>query len=641
MAARSTLWILAKTTARLALSAGLPLTLAIALSSCGRVTSKVSQQTPMAGARPLAGATGATTNVSPGDPPGEWRRQARDYANTRFSPLSEIGAASVHRLKIAWTFADGIPYGHEAAPLVVGGTLFLVTPYPNVAYALDLSKPGIPIKWTYQPNPDPVSVGKACCDAVNRGPTYADGKLVFTLLDGEAVAVDAATGKPVWRTRLGDPAKDGMTITMSPLVVGKAVLVGDSGGEMGVRGVLTALDLDTGKALWRAYSTGPDADVKIGAGFRAPYAWLNGRDLGVRSWPGDAWKRGGATIWGWISYDPSLNLIYAGTSNPSPRVPAQRPGDNLWAAAVFARNPQTGDAKWAFQFTPHDQWDYDGVNENVLIDGVVGAGRSRPLMVHLDRNGFGYTMDRSTGEVLLAKPFAALNWASGVDMRTGRPIVNPDKEAKLGEKVEDICPTHIGSKDWQPMAFSPRTGLIYATIFNICMDLTDHKVAYIPGTPYDGMDLQTHSGGKTGKWGEFIAWNPLTGQRAWSIPENFMTMSGVLATAGDLVFYGTTDGWFRAVDARSGKVLWSQKLASGITSQPMTFLGPDGRQYVAVVAGVGGVASQVMGAKNGFPSRGGVLYVFSLDGLSPNTSSAGMITTQGAGAAAAHYNAPD
>ncbi|HEX3887273.1 MAG TPA: PQQ-dependent dehydrogenase, methanol/ethanol family [Phenylobacterium sp.] len=608
-----------------------------ALAACGRPDhDKTPAQTPAT--RPQPGATGATANFAPNDPPGEWRRQARDYANTRFSPLNQIGVSNVARLKVAWSFADGIPYGHEAAPLVVGDTMYVVTPYPNVAYALDLTKPGAPIKWTYQPHPDPIAVGKACCDAVNRGPTYADGKLVFTLLDGEAVAVDAKTGKPVWRTRLGDPAH-GMTITMSPLVVGNAVLVGNSGGEMGVRGQLTALDLNSGKELWRGYSTGPDADVKIGADYHAAYPWLAGKDLGATSWPGDAWKRGGGTVWGWISYDPDLNLIYEGTSNPSPRVPAQRPGDNLWSSALFARDPKTGSVHWAFQFTPHDQWDYDGVNENILIDGKIG-GQTRKLLVHLDRNGFGYTLDRTTGRIVVAKPFAPLNWAKGIDPATGRPIVDPAKEAKVEEKVQDICPTHIGSKDWQPAAFSPRTGLIYADIFNICMDLTDHKVAYIPGTPYDGMDLTTHANGKTNKWGEFIAWNPLTGQRVWAIPENFMTMSGVLATAGDLVFYGTTDGWFRAVDARSGKVLWSQKLSSGITSQPMTYLGPDGRQYVAVVAGVGGVASQVMGHKNGFPPRGGTLYVFSIDGVSPG-SAAGMLTTQGSKAPGAVYNTPD
>ena len=473
---------------------------------------------------------------------------------------------------------------------------------------------------------------------VNRGPVYADGKLIYNLLDAETVAVDAGTGKEVWRVKLGEPA-DGVTMTMSPLVVGSAVLVGNSGGEMGVRGQVTALDLATGKELWRAYSTGPDSDVKIGADFQAPYPWLAKKDLGVTSWPGDAWRHGGGTVWGWISYDPTLNLIYYGTSNPSPRVPAQRPGDNLWSAATFARDPSTGAAKWAFQFTPHDQWDYDGVNENILIDGVIGGAR-RKLLVHLDRNGFGYTMDRATGRVLVAKPFGDVNWASGIDPATGRPILNAEKQAQVERKVLDICPTHIGSKDWNPAAFSPRTGLIYADIFNICMDLTDHKVAYIPGTPYDGMDLQTHAGGHTNKWGEFIAWNPLTGQKIWSVPEDFMTMSGVLATAGDVVFYGTSDGWFRAVDARSGKVLWSQKLSSGITSQPMTFLGPDGRQYVAVVAGVGGVASQVMGQKNGFPPRGGTLYVFSIDGASPS-SAGGMLTTQGASAPAAHYDTPD
>ncbi len=607
---------------------------ALGLAACNRSPAP----TPPVVTQPLAGATGATANFAPNDPPGEWRRQARDYANTRYSPLDQVNTANVARLKIAWSFADSAPYGHEAAPLVVGNTMFLVTPFPDTAYALDLSKPGAPIKWRYEPNPQPIAVGKACCDAVNRGPTYADGKLVFTLLDGEAVAVDANTGKPLWRTRLGEPA-NGMTITMSPLVVGKTVLVGNSGGEMGVRGQLAALSLDDGKLLWTAYSTGPDADVKIGADFKAPYAWLAGKDLGVSSWPADAWKHGGATVWGWISYDPDLNLIYYGTSNPSPRVPAQRPGDNLWGSAIFARDPANGAAKWAFQFTPHDQWDYDGVNENVLIDAPWG-GQVRKLLVHLDRNGFGYTMDRTTGKLLVAAPFGNLNWATGIDPATGRPILNPDKQAKVEQKVEDICPTHIGSKDWQPSAFSPRTGLIYADIFNICMDLTDHKVGYIPGTPYDGMDLQTHAGGHAGKWGEFIAWNPLTGKRVWSIAENFMTMSGVLATAGDVVFYGTTDGWFRAVDARSGKVLWSQKLSSGITAQPMTFLGPDGKQYVAVVAGVGGVASQVMGAKNGFPARGGTLYVFSIDGVS-SSSARGLLTTEGAGAAGGHYGAPD
>ena len=608
----------------------------VSLAACSPTKPTVASTPPRVA--PLAGATGAGADLAPNDPPGEWRRQARDFANTRFSPLNQVNTANVARLKIAWSFADGIPYGHESAPLVVGDTMYVVTPYPNIAYALDLTKPGAPIKWTYQPHPAPIAIGKACCDAVNRGPVFADGKLIYTLLDAEVVAVDVKTGKPAWRVKLGEPA-NGVTMTMSPLVAGGVVLVGNSGGEMGVRGQLTALDLASGKELWRAYSTGPDADVRIGPGFKPPYAWLAGKDLGVRSWPAGAWKHGGGTVWGWISYDPQLDLIYQGTSNPGPRVPAQRPGDNLWTSAIFARDPRTGDAKWAFQFTPHDQWDYDGVNENILINGPVG-GAMRKLLVHLDRNGFGYTLDRTTGKIVVARPYSTMNWASGIDLTTGRPIVVADKEAKVEEQVKDICPTHIGSKDWNPAAFSPRTGLVYATVFNICMDLTDHKVGYIPGTPYDGMDLTTHPGAQKSNWGAFIAWNPLTGQRVWEIPETFMTMSGVLATAGDVVFYGTTDGWFRAVDARNGRVLWSQKLSSGVMSQPMTYLGPDGRQYVAVFAGVGGVASQVMGQKNGFPPRGGTLYVFSIDGLSPS-SGAGLITTEGAGAPAGHYDTPD
>ncbi len=581
--------------------------------------------------------TGATANFAPNDPAGEWRSAGRDYANTRYSPLDQIDVRNVARLKIAWTFSDGIPFGHEAPPLVVGGMMYIVTPFPNVLYALDLTQPGAPIQWTYQPNPTPLAIGKACCDSVNRGVAYADGKLVYNLLDDHTVAVDAKTGRELWRTKLDDPAM-GVTMTMAPLIVGTRVFVGNSGGEMGSHGWIAALDLGTGKELWRAYSTGPDEMVKIGADFSPFYSWMKGKDLGVASWPADMWRHGGGTVWGWISYDPDLDLIYYGTSNPGPRVPAQRPGNNFWTASVFARDPATGMAKWAYQFTPHDQWDYDGVNEMILLDLPIG-GKTRKTLVTFNRNGFAYTIDRATGEVLVAQPFGAVNWASGVDLKTGLPNLNPDKNVSPEVEVMNICPTHIGSKDWEPAAFSPRTGLLYADIFNICMDLTDHEVSYIPGTPYDGMEVKTHAATKK-KWGEFMAWDPVKGKKILSIDEEFMTMSGVLATAGDVVFYGTADGWLRAVDARAGTVLWSQKLGSGIISQPATYLGPDGRQYLAVYTGVGGVASQVMGQMKGFPPRGGSLYVFSIDGVS-NGSGAKQLTTQNAGAAGAHFGTGD
>lgn len=573
--------------------------------------------------------TGATANFAPNPPAGEWPSEARDYANTRYSPLDQINTSNVGRLRMAWSFADGTQFGHEGAPLVVGDTMYIVTPYPNIAYALDLSKPGAPIKWTYESNPSPVAIGKSCCDPVIRGWAYGKGKLLFNMLDDHTVALDAKTGNEVWRIKMGN-VENGETMTMSPLVVGDKVFVGNSGGEMGKIGWIAALDIDTGKELWRAYSTGSDQLVKIGPDFKPYYSWMKGKDLGVSSWPPDMWQHGAGAVWGWISYDPELNLIYYGTSNPGPRVPTQRPGNNLWTSSVFARDPNTGMARWAYQFTPHDEWDYDGVNENVLIDLPIN-GQTRKVLVHFDRNAYAYTIDRATGEVLVAAPFAYLNWSTGFDTQAGMPIINPDKEPKPNVKLKDVCPPDIGGKDWQPTAFSPRTGLIYAPIFNICMDVTDKPATYIPGTPYDGMDM-ARKAGPGNHWGNVIAWNPATGKKVWSIDEQFMVMSGVLATAGDLVFYGTVDGWFRAVDARTGTILLSQKLSSGIVSPPITYQGPDGRQYVAVYSGVGG-AAMVAKSNKGFPPRGSTLYVFSIDGNSPSSGPT-LLTTQ-AGAAGA------
>jgi PQQ-dependent dehydrogenase (methanol/ethanol family) len=575
--------------------------------------------------------TGATANFAPNPPAGEWPSQARDYANTRYSPLNQINTSNVGRLRLAWSFADGTQFGHEGAPLVIGDTMYIVTPYPNIAYALDLSKPGSPIKWNYESNPSPVAIGKACCDAVIRGWAYGKGKLIFNMLDDHTVALDAKTGKEIWRIKMGN-VENGETMTMSPFVVGDKVFVGNSGGEMGKIGWIAALDINTGKEVWRAYSTGPDRIVKIGSEFNPHYSWMRGKDLGVSSWPPDMWQHGAGAVWGWISYDPELNLIYYGTSNPGPRVPAQRPGNNLWTSAVFARDPNTGMAKWAYQFTPHDQWDYDGINENVLIDLPIN-GQNRKVLVHFDRNAYAYTIDRATGEVLIAAPFAYLNWSTGFDPKSGMPIVNPEKQPKPNVKLSDVCPPDIGGKDWQPTAFSPRTGLIYAAIFNICMDVTDKPATYIPGTPYDGMDMKRKAG-PGNHWGGVIAWNPATGKKVWSLDEQFMVMSGVLATAGDLVFYGTVDGWFRAVDARTGKVLLSQKLSSGIVSPPITYQGPDGRQYVAVYSGVGG-AAMVAKANKGFPPRGSTLYVFSIDGESPSRGPTLLTTQAGAPAAQA------
>lgn len=551
-------------------------------------------------------------NSAPGGEPGEWTSQAGDYANSRFSKLDKIDSSNVGRLKVAWTFSDGALYGHEGAPLVKDDTMYVVSPFPNRAYALDLTKPGPAVKWAFSPNPSPMAIGKACCDAVLRGWAIGDGKLVYSLLDAHVVAVDLKTGKEVWRTKMADVAK-GVTMTSPAFIADGKVFVGNSGGEMGVSGWMAALDLSTGKELWRAYSVGDDKQVKIGNRFKPFYPQLGGKDLGIKTWPAGMAQNGAGAVWGFFSYDPETNLIFYGTSNPGPRVPEQRPGDNLFTSAVFARDADTGEAVWAYQFTPHDQWDYDGVNEMMLLDLPID-GKMRKTIVHFDRNTYAYVLDRETGEVLKADYFAYQNWSTGFDFKTGRPIVDPAFEPKPEKTLDRVCPPDIGQKDWEPPAFSPDTGLLYVGAFNICMKLTNHKVSYIAGTPYDGMEMERFSvDGKDGDWGQFIAWDPVAGKAAWRIPEKFMVMSGALATAGNLVFYGTTDGWFKAVDARTGKLLWKQKLSSGIIGQPMTYLGPDGTQYVAIASGVGGAAG-VQAGRDGYPPRGSTLYVFSLDG---------------------------
>jgi lanthanide-dependent methanol dehydrogenase len=428
-------------------------------------------------------------------------------------------------------------------------------------------------------------VGIACCDVVNRGASFADGKIVYNLLDGHTVAVDAATGRQLWKTRMGD-LKRGETITMAPIVVKNKVLVGSSGGEMGVRGWIAALDLGTGRELWRAYNLGPDADIKAGARFKPFYPQDRGPNQGISSWPGDAWKIGGGAVWGWLSYDPALNLVYYGTSNPGPWNVAKRPGDNKWTAAILARDADTGDLVWAFQVTPHDMWDYDAVNENILVDLPIN-GATQKVLVHFDRNGFAYTIDRATGQVLLAKAYVPMNWATEVDLATGRPKVNPEKMTNAKPKVTNICPSLEGGKNQQPAAFSPQTGLFYVPTNNLCMDWETREVSYIAGTPYIGA-MAPETAGPGGYRGEFIAWDATTGRKVWGIQEPYPVWGGALVTGGGVVFYGTLDGWFKAADARTGAVLWKFKVGSGVVGNPVTYTGPDGKQYVAVYSGIGG-----------------------------------------------------
>jgi PQQ-dependent dehydrogenase (methanol/ethanol family) len=514
------------------------------------------------------------------------------------------------------------------APIVADNTLFLVTPYPNTLYAFDLTKPGGPPKWKYSPDPVSAAQGVACCDVVNRGCVYADGRVFFNTLDCHTIAVDAATGAEIWNVQLGD-INLGETMTMAPLVVRDKVLVGNSGGELGVRGWLTALDAATGHIAWRAYSTGPDADCLIGPDFRPFYSQDRGTDLGVSSWPPEAWKIGGGTVWGWISYDAEQNLIFYGTSNPGPWNAEQRPGDNKWTCGVFARDPDTGQAKWFYQWSPHDLWDYDGVNENLLLDLPIG-GQMRKTLVRPERNGYVYVLDRTSGQVLSATPYGYITSTLGVDLESGRLVENPEKHPVAGRVTRDIAPASPGQKDWNPSAYSPRTGLLYLPHNNLAMDHEGVEVNYIAGTPYVGANVKMY-GGPGGNRGEFCAWDVVGARKVWAVPEYFPCWSGALATAGDVVFYGTMDGWFKALDARTGDLLWQFQTGSGIIGQPVTDLGPDGKQYVAVLSGVGGWAGAVvigdldpqdgtaaLGFANAtadlpeYSTKGGTLYVFAL-----------------------------
>jgi PQQ-dependent dehydrogenase (methanol/ethanol family) len=516
----------------------------------------------------------------------QWTLPAGDYGHLRYSSLAQIDTSNVSKLVVSTSFSTGIPHGHEGNPLVVNDTLYVVTPFPNNLIAIDLKVPGGALKWVYQPNPDSRAVGIACCDVVSRGASYADGKIIYNLLDAHTVAVDSETGQEVWRTRVGN-IDIGETTTMAPLVVKDKVIVGNSGGELGVRGWVLALDLATGKELWRAYHSGPDADVRIGPDFHPFYAQDRKPDLGVTTWPADQWKLGGGTTWGWISYDPTLDLIYYGTGNPGVWNPDLRPGDNRWSCSIFARDPDDGQARWALQITPHDAWDYDEIMENVLVDMELG-GRMRKLLIHPGRNGFVYVLDRETGEMLSAQAFEPVNWARGYDLASARPIEDPEKRTREGVVTRNICPSSTGAKEMNPAAFSPRTGLLYIAAHNTCMDYQGLEASYIAGTPYLGASVKMYPG-PGGYQGELIAWDPVQAKKVWSLRDASLPLySGVLTTAGDLVFYGSLDGWFRAVDARSGAELWKFKTGSGIVGNPMTYLGPDGKQYVAVYSGVGG-----------------------------------------------------
>ncbi len=561
--------------------------------------------------------------------PNQWAIQTGDYANTRFSKLDQINAGNVGKLQAAWTFSTGVLRGHEGSPLVIGDVMYVHTPFPNIVYALDLNNEG-KILWKYEPKQDPNVIPVMCCDTVNRGVAYADGKIYLHQADTTLVALDAKTGKVVWSAVNGDPKK-GETNTATVLPVKDKIIVGISGGEYGVRCHVTAYDAKSGKQVWRAYSTGPDDEMLIDPEKTTHLGKPVGKDSSLKTWQGDQWKTGGGCTWGWFSYDPEQNAMFYGTGNPSTWNPVQRPGDNKWSMTIFSRDIDTGMAKWAYQMTPHDEWDYDGVNEMILVDQEI-KGQKRKTLVHFDRNGFAYTMDRENGRLLVAEKYdPAVNWASHVDMQTGRPQVQREfSTAAAGEdkNVQNICPAALGTKDQQPAAFSPRTNIFYVPTNHVCMDYEPFRVSYTAGQPFIGATLSMYPPKGEQNLGNFIAWDAGQGKIVWSRPERFSVWSGALATAGDIAFYGTLEGHLKAVDVRDGKELFSYRTPSGIIGNINTFT-HRGKQYVAVLSGVGGWAgigmaagltgeTEGLGAVGAYKSLadytqlGGVLTVFAL-----------------------------
>jgi PQQ-dependent dehydrogenase (methanol/ethanol family) len=534
-----------------------------------------------------------------------WPVYGGDAGNTRFSASKQINTTNVSKLNVEWALQLGSLRSQESTPILVGDTLFVTSSFgPKNTFAVN-AKTG-EVKWTYQPEIPKGIDQYACCDVNNRGVAYNDGKIFLGRLDAHVVALDAKTGKELWKTQIIDYT-GGSVITSPPTLVKNLVITGYGGGEYGVRGSIVALDQATGKEVWRTYT------VPMGT------------EPGADTWKGDSGKNGGGVAWHIGSYDPKLNLVYYGTSNPSPWSASVRGNDssdigkfsNLYTASILALNADTGKITWHYQTTPHDAWDYDGVNELVFAD-LPFDGKKVPVLMQANRNGFFYVIDRANGKLLSAKQYVdGVNWATGIDMKTGAPIeaAGNAKRPGMKRKASNICPNLIGAKNWMPMSYDPQTGLVYIPTMNLCMDLEGIEADYKRGAFYLGVNFDLGKMGPGGHGGGVKAWDPVKQKEVWFNKDELPWSGGILSTAGGLVFHGDLKGWFKALDAKTGKLLWKFNAGSGITAAPMTYV-LDGKQYVAVVSGrtlsipafFGALGEKMVAAS----PEGGTLYVFSI-----------------------------
>jgi alcohol dehydrogenase (cytochrome c) len=547
----------------------------------------------------LAGAASQTNAAS--SAANTWTTPGGTLEGTRFSSLNQITDGNVAGLVEEFNYSTGVNAYMEGQPLVVNNTMYVVGPYPNKLFAFDLANPGT-TRWIFAPRVSNNAIAKACCGLVNRGAAFSSAAnnssatdlIIYASLDNQVFAVNAATGAQVWRTSMGS-ASTGQTMTGAAFIVNVAgkdtVIVGNAGAELGVRGFVAALNAGTGAKLWQFYNTGSDSDVGIDASTNPYYAKDQGANLGQTTWPGTLYQHGGAAVWSWFTYDSLDNLLIYGTAQPAPwdaqmRVNPTGSSDNKWSSAIVARNPATGKVAWAYQVTPHDNWDFDSISESIVATIPTFNGGA-PFLGHFDKNGYAYVLDAKTGRILNANPFTYVNWSTGIDLTSGLPKVDSTKTTAEGSVTSDICPTPVGGKNYHPAAFSPDTNLFYASANNLCTNLEALKVNYIQGTPFMGAVLTFGAPHNVAQYGVggLVAWDPTTGTQAWRAIENYPYVSGALATHGNIVFYGTVDGYFKAVRATDGKLLFSKQFAQSVSGNPITFIGPDGNQRVAVYTG--------------------------------------------------------
>jgi PQQ-dependent dehydrogenase (methanol/ethanol family) len=538
-----------------------------------------------------------------------------------------ITPANVPNLQLAFSFRTDNAGAHTAPPQVDGDTMFVLTPFPHTVYALDLTQPRPSVAWRYTPRVNGVAAGLQCCGGPSGGLTLAGDRLLLATQDGHVTALQASDGRVLWDTALARP-EQGEVFTTPPIVLGDKLVVGDAGEDFGIRGWLAALDLATGRTVWKMFNTGPDAEVGIGSRFHPVHQQDRGADLGVTSWPPSMWQQGGGGLDGPPVHDDALHLLLYATGPPAPWNPTQRQGDNRWTSGLFARDPDTGAALWFDAISPHDQYSL-GAGGGVVLGELEIGGQRRALLIHTDRNGYVYVLDRASGEILSAKPYLPVTTTQGIDRTTGLPRGNGARAVQPGSTTRDICPAWPAGDAAQP-AFEAATGLLYIAASRLCMDMEARDANYLAGTPFTGATVRMRPA-KSVSAGALIAWDVAAGKARWEIAEPAPLRGGPLVTAGGVVFYGTLEGMLKALDARSGAMLWQTRLSSGVVSRPTAFLGPDGREWLAVLAGAGplvgmpsaseidlrdaSAAKGLAGLLHDLPppkDRSGTLYVFRL-----------------------------